>query len=79
MKSVPKKPPTTYLEASRALAVAAQCFLSRIDEMTSEEFSRGGERIEREHLRKMLDEARAAWAWEVMEWGRVCDPTTFKP
>ena len=43
---------TDLLEAAKAL-------LGRIDEMTTEEFSRGGERVEREALRLAI--AQAEW------------------
>jgi hypothetical protein len=36
---------------------AAWALLNRLDHMTSREFSRGGERVERERLRKALERA----------------------
>lgn len=48
---------TTYRLGARRLDViaASRALLDRIDNITTEEFSRGGEREQRERLRKALE------------------------
>lgn len=51
------KPATT---STPSLADAIRAMLTRIDNMTTEEFGRGGEKVEREALRAALPRAEAA-------------------
>lgn len=55
------------MDAENELRAAAAALLARVDSITSDEFQRGGERPQREHLRAVLRGGEKPWDVALLE------------